>query len=148
MIKWLNKENGFTLFELLVVISIIGILISLAMVSYTNAQIKARDSRGKSDIKAASDTFEQYFAGNDTYASCDTMAASSWVGPWPPTDPRGRQRGTADYSYTLNDDNCTASGYCICVELEQAVGGNASNNSCPSPSWVSNGAYFCLVNQQ
>lgn len=137
---------GFTLFELLVVISIIGILISLAMVSYTGAQVKARDSRAKADIKAISDSFEQYYAENDLYAVCDTMGNSgSWIGVWPPLDPRGRARGEVDYSYFLDNDDCSVTNYCICVRLEQTTGGNASDSNC---TWAASGRYYCIVNQQ
>jgi prepilin-type N-terminal cleavage/methylation domain-containing protein len=47
------RENsaGFTLIELLVVIAIIGILASLAIVSFTGSQKQARDAERKSDLK-------------------------------------------------------------------------------------------------
>jgi len=53
---------GFSLIELLVVISIIGILAGIALVSFTGAQRQARDSERKSDIK-------QYQASLETYAN-------------------------------------------------------------------------------
>ncbi|MBU2591903.1 prepilin-type N-terminal cleavage/methylation domain-containing protein [Patescibacteria group bacterium] len=138
-----NKKAGFTLFELLVVISIIGILISLAMVSYTGAQVKARDSRAKADIKAVSNAFEQYYAENELYSTCTAMGNSgSWIGIWEPNDPRGRAYGETDYAFVFN---CTAAGYCVCADLEQNAGGNSSNNAC---AWASDGGFFCIVNQQ
>ena len=54
-------KKGFTLIELLVVISIIGILVAVAVASYTGAQIKARDARRRSDMKAIQSTMEQYY---------------------------------------------------------------------------------------
>jgi prepilin-type N-terminal cleavage/methylation domain-containing protein len=60
--KLQTKIFGFTLVELLVVISIIGILATLAMVSYTGAQKQARDTRRKSDLK-------QYQAALESYAN-------------------------------------------------------------------------------
>jgi len=141
----MKKTNlGFTLFELLVVISIIGILISLVAISYSNAQVKARDSRAKQDIKAMSDAFEQYYAANDSYAACATMAAGTWAGSWPPLDPRGRVLGEDGYTY-FGLSECTTAGYTVCAELEQGRGGNASDTT---PTWANDGAYFCLVNQQ
>ena len=44
------KPVGFTLVELLVVISIIGILASLTMISMSGATAKARDVRIKQDV--------------------------------------------------------------------------------------------------
>ena len=62
--KFRNLINGlgFSLIELLVVISIIGILAGIALVSFTGAQRQARDSERKSDIK-------QYQAYLESYAN-------------------------------------------------------------------------------
>lgn len=56
------KKNGFTLLELLVSISIIAILISLASVSYSNAQKKSRDAKRQGDLKAIQTSLEQYYS--------------------------------------------------------------------------------------
>lgn len=58
----LKKEKGFTLLELLVSISIIGVLISLAAVSYSSAQKKARDAKRQGDLKAIQNAMEQYYS--------------------------------------------------------------------------------------
>lgn len=57
-----KKSFGFTLLELLVSISIIGVLISLAAVSYSSAQKKSRDAKRQGDLKAVQNAFEQYYA--------------------------------------------------------------------------------------
>lgn len=57
-----KKAWGFTLLELLVSISIIGILISLASVSYSSAQKKARDSKRQGDLKSIQNAMEQYYS--------------------------------------------------------------------------------------
>jgi len=48
----MRSKKGFTLVELLIAITIIAILSSLALVSYNTIQQNARDARRKTDISA------------------------------------------------------------------------------------------------
>lgn len=50
-IKKIRKSNGFTLFELLVTISIIAVLTAVAVVSYGGLNKKTRDSRRAADLE-------------------------------------------------------------------------------------------------
>lgn len=52
--------KAFTLIEMLVVISLIGILSALALVSFTGAQKQARDVTRKSDLKQYQTILESY----------------------------------------------------------------------------------------
>jgi len=51
MKKVKNKKNGFTLFELLVSISIIAVLTAVAVVSFGGVNKRARDSKRISDLE-------------------------------------------------------------------------------------------------
>jgi general secretion pathway protein G len=62
----MNKK-GFTLVELLVVIAIIGLLSTLAVVSFGSAREKARDARRISDIRQIQTALELYFADQGVY---------------------------------------------------------------------------------
>lgn len=57
-------RQGFTMIEMLVVISIIGILAALALVSFTNTQKQARDSQRKSELKQYQTALENYATKN------------------------------------------------------------------------------------
>lgn len=56
----LTLKSGFTLIEMLVVISLIGILAALALVSFGGAQKQARDTTRKSDLKQYQTSLEVY----------------------------------------------------------------------------------------
>lgn len=134
-----SMKKGFSLIELLVVISIIGVLVAVAVSSYTNAQIKARDARRRSDMKTIQATMEQYYstAGTNSYGSVTTSFSPNPV----PTDPKPT---FATYSTT----NVVASAYCICAQLEETGKGNANAPGSSTCTWNATGNYFCIQNQQ
>ena len=142
--QYKKQQRGFTLLELLVVISIIGILIAIGVAAFTTAQRKARDARRKSDIKAIQDGFEQYYSsnGNNNYHdNCSTMFGVSEIFPaGQPTDPK------TGSPYT--DVNCTASSYCVCAELETNVGNRTTDCGGTDSDGDGQMDYYCLTNLQ
>lgn len=55
-----NFKKAFTLIEMLVVVSLIGILAAIALVSFGGAQKQARDTTRKSDLKQYQNSLEVY----------------------------------------------------------------------------------------
>lgn len=62
-----KKFRGFTLVELLIVISILGILASIALVSFRSAQLRGRDTERKSDLKSISNSLELFYSDYNIY---------------------------------------------------------------------------------
>ena len=134
----MKNKRGFTLFELLVSISIIGILTAVASISYGTAQKKARDSRRIEDINGIQKAAEMYYSQNSYVYPSTTSAFVSFgtMQKWP-TDPKG-------VGYTLYTYNI-ATTYCACAAVENTGSGNSSNNTC---TFASSGAYYCVKSQQ
>lgn len=147
-----TKKTGFTLFELLVSISIIGILTALAIVSYSSAQKKARDARRIQDLQAIAKAAEQYYMLSDSQYPATGLysAGSAWttgsgqtVLQAYPKDPKG-----TDYP-AVNGWVTNATGYCVCTPLEAAKGGNSTDNACTfAGADPATASYFCVNNQQ
>lgn len=83
-----QKQNGFTIVELLIVIVVIGILAAITIVAFNGVQQRGRDAQRKSDINSIAKALEVYYldkgyfpaAGGSTAinASWSTTADSSW----------------------------------------------------------------------
>lgn len=60
-------ERGFTLVELMVVVTVAGILLTLAEPSFHRSVIKAREAALKQNLFTLRDTLDQYRADNGKY---------------------------------------------------------------------------------
>ena len=71
--------RGFTLIELVVVISILAILSGVLVPRVTNHMKAARDARRLADVKTVRNAIEQYYLDKGSYPSAD---ANSVFGGW------------------------------------------------------------------
>jgi general secretion pathway protein G len=62
-----GRSRGFTLIEILIVVSIIGILITLAQPSFTRAVTAAKEATLKENLFILRDVIDQYYADNTKY---------------------------------------------------------------------------------
>jgi general secretion pathway protein G len=75
-----RKDRGFTLIELMIVMTIIGILASIAIPSYQRSLIKARESVLMEDLYQMRRAIDSYFADNGKYPdSLESLAESKYL---------------------------------------------------------------------
>jgi len=145
-----GRRNGFTLIELLVTVSIIGLLSSIASVSYTTVRANARDTKRVSDVKQIQSAIEFYFEQHSQYPpdgqsgmdgiilglpGISTFISDGGIGPEPrgmlfmQTVPRNPQPGGSEYIYrSLNRDGTDCNdrsgcyGYALLFSLERNQG--------------------------
>ncbi len=91
-------KRGFTLIELLIVVAIISILASIALPNFLQAQIRAKVSRARSDMRTIGQALESYYVDNNRYPI--SMAAP---GLRSLTDP-------IEYLSTIPEDAFSANG--------------------------------------
>lgn len=109
-----NKSRGFTLVELLVVISIIAILSVIGITIFTGAQKNARDSRRRADVDSISKALEVHYGDTTCGAAVSSYCAPEvgWFsGGALPKDPQT----SADYAGLPGDGATT---YTVCATLE------------------------------
>jgi len=139
------RRKGFTLLEILIVVALIGILVSIGVVSYGAAQKRSRDSRRRADMHAVQNAMEQYNADNGAYPATASPACDPGSTYFPggiPADPKIGQ------SYTIACSTAAGvSTYCACGLLEgSATSGNAT--AVGTPCAYGSGQYYCLGNLQ
>ena len=75
-----SRESGWTLIELLIVISIIMILAAMSMVMYRNSVTLAKEAALHSDLYIMRDAIDQYYADKGKYPdSLQTLVTESYL---------------------------------------------------------------------
>jgi general secretion pathway protein G len=79
-----NTLLGFTLVELLVVLSIIALLLTLALPRYFTSLERAKEATLKHDLNTVRDSLDKYFADNGKYpSSIDDLVDHKYLNKYP-----------------------------------------------------------------
>lgn len=160
----IKRARGFTLVELLVVVSIISILALIGLVIFGNIQKGARDARRIKDIDAIANAMEaNYVQSTGLYT---VLAATMFSGGQIPQDPRDTTGtcgtgGTNICTYCVVGQGATAqtpatAPFTSCatsVAAGQPTGGSTNRNwqvcaNLETASGPRGTLYYCRVNQQ
>lgn len=150
MISLKNKQSGFTIVELLIVIVVIGILAGLVITTFSGIQQKARDTERETDIKAIHGQVEAFWAQKGYYPSLTDMN-SQGSGGFVQTnlkgldvealkDPKGSSgtfvgaAAASVYSYVVTNsagtsceaDDTTCAKYTLTATLEGTLNGSGT----------------------
>lgn len=113
-----NSNNGFTLTELLIVISLISFLILMAVVTFRTQIFKSQDARRKADVRRIGIAVEEYEKDNNCYPLSTSIVCNPGDGLKPyldkiPCDPTTK----SSYYYEHEDTDCP-SWYRFYAKLE------------------------------
>ncbi|MCN4143927.1 MAG: prepilin-type N-terminal cleavage/methylation domain-containing protein [Thiohalomonas sp.] len=71
----MNKQTGFTLIELMIVVAVVGILAGIALPSYQESVAKSKRADAQGALLSLSASMERYFTENNTYCGSDNGGA-------------------------------------------------------------------------
>lgn len=126
-------DKAFSLIELLIVISIIGILTGISIFAIQNARITSRDAKRKADLETIRSGFELFRADCGNYPPALPAPGDPLVGSCPASSSEyissvpGDPIPSREYTYVTTDYLT----YQLCAAMEKtSTVGNCGGESC------------------
>lgn len=145
--KTIKNNQGITLQELLIVITIIVFLVSLLLIGYSTQLHKGRDGKRRADLQKIKLSFEDYFNDNGCYPAqveleifetCDSDGFKPWLNSIP-CDSLGNP-----YTVMVEETTCP-SWFAVFAEMEYLKDSDTVGNECFSGCAVGEETYNYAV---
>ena len=106
-----QREHGFTLLELIVVIAIIGILATIAMPALKNVPVRAREAVLKTNLRTLRDVIDQHYGDKGRYpTTLEALVEEGYLRKIP-TDPITKSSETWVLVYEETDPEAVFKGF-------------------------------------
>ena len=117
-------STGFTLLELVMVMTIIVVLAAISVTSYQHIQSKARETILKEDLRTMRKMIDQYAADKEKLPQAlDDLVTANYMRDVP-TDPI---TGEKDWVVDMGEDTVSRDGGTGVVDVHSAAGGEGSD---------------------
>jgi general secretion pathway protein G len=119
-----RNSSGFTLLELVIVMTIMVILAAIGVTSYQHIQLKAKETILKQDLQTMRKKIDEYAADKEKLPqSLDDLASAFYIREVP-IDP---MTGQKDWVVDMGDDTISRDGGSGVVDVHSAAGGEGSD---------------------
>ena len=116
-------STGFTLLELVMVMTIIVVLAAVSVVAYQKIQIKARETILKEDLRTMRKMIDQYAADKEKLPQAlEDLVSANYMRDVPP-DPI---TGEKDWVVDMGEDTVSRDGGTGVVDVHSAAGGEGT----------------------
>ena len=120
----IQNAGGFTLLELVMVMTIIVVLAAIGVTSYQHIQVKARETILKEDLRTMRKMIDQYAADKEKLPqSLEDLVKENYMRDVPP-DPITGQK---DWVVDMGEDTVSRDGGTGVVDVHSAAAGEGSD---------------------
>jgi len=121
-----SNASGFTLLELVMVMTIIVVLAAVGVTSYQSIQLKARETILKEDLRTMRKMIDQYAADKEKLPqSLDDLVTQGYIREVP-IDPITGQK---DWVVDMGEDTVSRDGGQGVVDVHSAAGGESTDGT-------------------
>lgn len=122
IIIYKQKNQGLTLIEVIIVITILSLLFIISMMSWRNQINKARDAQRKEDLQRIAIAFEEYFSDNGCYPPAEILdnCGGPELNPYLdkiPCDPTTKQ----PYEYVIDPPSACPKNFRVLASLNNTA---------------------------